>query len=126
MTVDQEALTEHCLEIAKEMLALNHEFYPFGAFIGKSGIVHPMGIEIESKNIPNNGSLIEQLVALAALENFETYALCYEVSVQMEASENPKDAICVEINNVKLPKVYLPFDKSEETLTFDQVFAVNQ
>jgi len=126
MTEEQEALSEHCLEIAKEMLSLNHEFYPFGAFIGNSGIVHPMGIEIEPKNIPNNGSLIEQLVALAKLENFETYALCYEVSVQIEASENSKDAICVEMNNAALPKVYLPFDKSEETLTFDQLFAVNQ
>lgn len=126
MTAEQQALTNHCLEIAKEMLALNNEFHPFGAFIGKSGIVHPMGIEIESKNIPNNGSLIEQLVALAKKEDFDIYALCYEVSVQIEVTENPKDAICVEVNNAQFPKVYLPFDKSNDTLFFDPVFAVTQ
>jgi hypothetical protein len=108
-----QALVEHSLETAKQMLDQTNEFHPFGAFLGKNGTVHPLGVEVDKKNIPSNGDLIQ-----------EHYSLCYEVSIQLVASRNPTDAICVEIKVKDVPKFYLPFSKSGETFVYDEVFAV--
>jgi hypothetical protein len=119
-----QALVEHSLETAKQMLDQTNEFHPFGAFLGKNGTVHPLGVEVDKKNIPSNGDLIQQLNDLAKTENIEHYSLCYEVSIQLVASRNPTDAICVEIKVKDVPKFYLPFSKSGETFVYDEVFAV--
>ena len=119
-----QALVEHCLETAKQMLDQTNEFHPFGAFLGKNGTVHPLGVEVDKKNIPSNGDLIQQLNDLAKTENIEHYSLCYEVSIQLETSRNPTDAICVEIKVKDVPKFYLPFSKAGETFVYEEVFAV--
>ena len=117
-------LVEHCLETAKQMLDQTNEFHPFGAFLGKNGTVHPLGVEVDKKNIPSNGDLIQQLNDLAKVEEIEHYSLCYEVSIQLETSRNPTDAICVEIKVTGIPRFYLPFSKSGETFVYEEVFAV--
>jgi len=124
MIGQHQALVDHCLETAKEMLDQTNEFHPFGAFLGKNGTVHPLGVEVDKKNIPSNGDIIQQLNDLAKSEEIEHYSLCYEVSVQVDSSINPTDAICVEIKVTGFPKFYLPYSKSGETFVYDEVFAV--
>ena len=126
MTEPQQLLAENCLQSAREMLIQTDEFYPFGAFLGPTGIVHPLGIEVDKKNIPNNGNLIKQLIDLAKSENFEQYSLCYEVSLQMSEAKPAIDAICVEFSETEVPKVYQPFSKENNEYIFDDVFAVQQ
>ncbi|HAE32008.1 MAG TPA: hypothetical protein DCF89_12900 [Flavobacteriales bacterium] len=126
MTEAQQLLAENCLQSAREMLIQTDEFYPFGAFLGPTGIAHPLGIEVDKKNIPNNGNLIKQLIDLAKSENFEQYSLCYEVSLQMSEAKPAIDAICVEFSETEAPKVYQPFSKVNNEYIFDDVFAVQQ
>ena len=125
MIEQHQALVDHCMETAKEMLGQTNEFHPFGAFPGSNGAIHPLGVEVDKKRIPSNGDIIQQLHDLAKTENIEHYSLCYEVSIQLDISRNPTDAICVEIKEAGIPKFYLPYSKSGETFVFDEVFAVN-
>lgn len=124
MNENHQALVDHCFEYARDMLLLNREFHPFGAFIGPSGRVHPLGIELDPKKIPNNGEIVNRLITLAKEEGIKEYALCFEVGIQLESSDNPQDAICVEIAELGLPKFYQPFSKSEDNVVFDELFAV--
>jgi len=129
MNENHQALIDHCMDTATEMLIMNGEFHPFGAFIGESGRVHPMGIEIDLKKIPNNGEIVRQMHALAKEEKFVEYAVCYEVSLQLEENKDPQDAICAEYSDSSAPKIYLPYTKSiddnqEAVVEFDEKFAV--
>ena len=124
MNKDHQALTDHCFELSQEMLVMNGEFHPFGAFLGEGGRVQHLGIEIEPKNIPNNGAIIERLLKLVQDEGINAYALCFEVSVQLEQNSAPQDAICVELSDAEAPRFYQPFAKSSEEINFDDIFAV--
>ncbi|MFT7614385.1 MAG: hypothetical protein ACI9J3_003367 [Parvicellaceae bacterium] len=129
MNENHQALIDHCMDTATEMLIMNGEFHPFGAFIGETGRVHPMGIEIELKKIPNNGQIVKKLHTLAVTEKMAEYVVCYEVSLQLEKNKDPQDAICAECSNKSVPKIYLPYSKSiddnqEELVEFDEKFAV--
>ncbi len=124
MSPTQQALVNHCLEIAQEMLVMNGEFHPFGAYTGASGRVQHLGIEVDPKNISSNGEMIEQLQNLATEEKLSEYALCFEVSIQLNAEEPAKDSICVEIAGTSAPKIYQPFVKSDTELEFAEIFAV--
>ena len=83
-----------------------------------------MGIEVEPKKIPNNGTLIQRLHDLAKAENFAQYAVCYEVAIQLDANAGPTDAICVELSNEGAPKFYQPFAKTKDEINFQDIFAV--
>ena len=124
MNEELQQLADHCFEISQEVLAMNGEFHPFGAFIGESGRVHPLGIELEPKNIPNNGQIINQLINLAKELGIENYALCFEVSIQLSEDTPPTDAICVNFTYPESPKFYQPFNKSEDELNFEEIFGV--
>ena len=120
---------EHCEEYAYELLTETGESYPFGAFIDTIGNVHPMEMEIDKKNIPNIGKVIDTLKQFGEEEmnagRMKAYALCYEVSYQLSEEDEPKDAIAIDLKHIEetTPLFYLPFEKKEE-MEIEDLFAV--
>ena len=117
-------MLDHCFELSQEMLVMDGEFHPFGAFLGEAGRVQHLGVELEPKNMPSNGEIVNRLIKLAKEEGLENFALCFEVSIQLEADSPASDAICVEITDPETPKFYQTYSKSADEINFGEIFAV--
>lgn len=123
---------DHCIEYASELLTETGESYPFGAFIDTIGNVHPLEMEIDTKNVPTIGKVMEHLEAYCEKEMAEGkqhgYALAYEVQLEFE-TDKVQDAIAVDIRHnteSDLPVYYLPFEKEEGKTIPGAVFAVKR
>ncbi len=126
-------ILNHCEEYAKDLLNETKEFYPFGAFTDNSGQVHPLEFDVDKKNIPQNGKVINSLQRYCEGEleegNILAYGLTYEVQLQIEENQPPIDAIAVDIVNTSeedIPVFYFPFKVSEDKVEYDQGFAVKR
>lgn len=126
------SILNHSLEYAKDLLENTGEFYPFGAFVDTVGQVHPLEMEVDKKNIPNNGKVIETLSKFCKKElelgNFIAYGVTYEAAVQLSENEE-KDTICVHIVNTQdenTPDFYQPFSSTEQGINYEPIFAVKK
>jgi len=132
MNEETEKLVKHCIEYATELLVETGESYPFGAFIDTIGNVHPLEMEIDKKNMPQNGTVIESLSKYCEGEMKESkmngYALAYEVELQLSEKEPTIEAIAFELihsSAKNLPTFYLPFTKLKDgKAEVQEVFAV--
>ncbi|WP_070138238.1 hypothetical protein [Crocinitomix algicola] len=116
MNEELENLLKHCVEYASDLLVETGESYPFGAFIDTIGNVHPLEMEIDTKNVPTIGQVIENLKGYCEGEmkasKMNGYALAYEVALQLEEGQDKIDAISIDmkhIENEEPPLFYLPF-----------------
>ena len=115
MHEDLKKLLDHSVEYASELLLETGDCYPFGAYLDTIGNVHPLEMEIDAKNVPQIGKVIDALTIYCTTEMAEKrmhgYCLSYEVKVQL--SENTvTDAIAFELvhqTEQSIPKYYLPF-----------------
>lgn len=93
---------EHCKEYAVDLLTETGEAYPFGAFIDTIGNVHPLEMEIDKKNVPTIGKVVETLGKYCETEMADNkmngYALCYEVSYELEEGQK-QDAIAIDLKH---------------------------
>ena len=125
-------IADHCFEYAKQLLTETGEFYPFGAFVGKQGRVHPLEFDIENNKIPNNGKVIEALAKYCNTEleasNINGFGLAYEVNLKLTEDADYTDAIAVEITHISeknIPVFYLPYSvKKDLSIAFSTAFAV--
>jgi len=132
MNAETDKLVKHCLEYAKDLLTDTGESYPFGAFLDTIGNVHPLEMEIDTRDIPQNGVVIDKLRNYCKEEmqadKMNGYALAYEVELQEEENSEKIDAIAIELvhkDKNDLPTFYLPFKVgNDRETTFDDVFAV--
>ena len=91
------------------------ESYPFAAYIDTVGNVHPLEMEIDSKNVPKAGKVTETLNKYCEEElsaaKMKAYALAYEVKIQLSENETT-DAIAIEMTHAEqkeIPVYYIPF-----------------
>ena len=124
---------DHCVEYATDLLVETGESYPFGAFIDTIGNVHPLEMEIDKKNVPTIGKVIEALSKYCEEEmsanKIRAYALTYEVALQFEDKGDQQDCIAIDIKHVEdtAPLFYLPFTKEEDgKSTPGDLFAVQR
>jgi len=115
MHEDIKKLLDHSVEYASELLLETGDCYPFGAYLDTVGNVHPLEMEIDTKNVPQLGKVVEGLTAYCTTEMAEkrmnAYCVSYEVKVQL-AEDQTTDAIAFEIvhqTEQNIPKYYLPF-----------------
>src|SRR5688572_15904082 len=115
MHEDLKKLLEHSVEYASELLLETGDCYPFGAYLDTIGNVHPLEMEIDPKNVPQIGKVIEALTKYCSEEFAEKrmhgYCLSYEVKIQL-AENNTTDAIAFEMihrTEQNIPKYFLPF-----------------
>lgn len=131
MNEEIKKLIDHCLEYATELLTETGEAYPFAAYIDTIGNIHPLEMEIDTKNIPQIGKVIETLTKYCQTELAENrmhgFALAFEVKVKLD-EKTETDAIAFELHHIEeksLPTYYLPFSVSpEKSATLGEFFAV--
>lgn len=131
MNEELEKLLEHCVEYASDLLTETGESYPFGGFIDTIGNVHPMEMEIDKKNIPTIGKVVDTLRMFGEEEMAEkrmhAYAVTYEAAVEISDTET-QDCIAIDMKhmNEEAPVFYLPFTKGEERTEIGEIFAVKR
>ena len=117
MNNSTQKIIDHSFDFAKDLLEDTGQCYPFGAFVDKKGIVHPLEFEIQDKkNIPNNETVIKTLKKYCETELLEqriiAYGLTYEASVQLEADADCIETIAIDIvdnTNERIPVYYFPY-----------------
>ena len=127
-------IIDHSIEYANDLLTDTGQCYPFGAYIDKAGIVHPLELEIDKKNIPNNETVITGLRKYCETELNEkrilAYGLTYEASVQLEVDSDNIDTIAIDIvdnSGETIPVFYFPYTIEKEGLVeFGETFAVKR
>ena len=126
-------LLNHCHKYAMDLLIETGELFPFGALMDATGRTHHREVEIDPKQVPSNGKIIELLLQYFEEEynqhGARTYALAYEASVQINDNEST-DAIAVDIRHKEvsdIPIYYFPFKLSgDEQVEFGEAFAVKR
>lgn len=134
MNEEIKKIIDHSKEFCSELLYDTGELYPFGAYIGIEGNVHPLEYEFDKKNMPTNGQVIESLEKYCADElvadRMRSYGLIYEVSMQIEKNSPEIDAICIDITECdgkKYDLLYIPYQiKGKSKVIFDEMFAVKR
>ena len=131
MNEENQKMLDHCVEYATDLLKEQGESYPFGAFIDTIGNVHPLEMEVDKKNTPTIGKVIETLEKYCVEEMNEKrmtgYALTYEVEIALSENET-KDCIAIDIKHKdeETPLFYLPFTKSDLGVGVQEIFAVKR
>jgi hypothetical protein len=134
MNTAVDKILDHSSEYAKELLIDTGELYPFGAYIGLEGNVHPVEYEYDKKNMPTVGVVIDALSKYCETEMKEgkilAYGLTYEASVQLEKDADFVDTFVIDIvikDGTDVPLYYYPYHISaNKTVTFDDPFAVKR
>ena len=131
MKEETKNLLDHCVEYATELLSETGESYPFGGFIDTIGQVHPLEMEIDKKNVPTIGKVINALTKFGEIELAENrvhaYAVTYEVEMNL-SEDQTQDCIAIDIKHPgdPLPIFYLPFTKDKDTVIIGALFAVER
>lgn len=134
MNNSAQIIIDHSFEYAKDLLTDTGQCYPFGAYVDNAGIVHPLELEIDKKNIPNNETVIDGLRKYCETELQEqritAYGLTFEASVQLEVDSDYIDTIAIDIvdkNDDSPPIYYFPYtiDKAG-AVEFGETFAVKR
>ena len=123
----------HCHKYAMDLLMETGELFPFGALMDAGGRTHHREVEIDPKQVPSNGEIIELLLQYFEEEynqqGARTFALAYEASVQLNNDEST-DAIAVDIRHkevLDIPIYYFPFKFSGDgQVEFGEAFAVKR
>jgi hypothetical protein len=133
MNEDLQTIINLSLEYATDMLEQSAELHPFGAFTDNSGQVHPVEMEINKKDIPTNGKIIETLwnMCIEEMENdrISAFGITFESSLKFSENEESKDVIVVipkHITEENLPAYCTPFTISKEgNVETGEMFAVD-
>ncbi len=133
MNEEVKKLLDHTVEYATELLTETGEAYPFGAYLDSIDNVHPLEMEIDKKNVPTIGKVVETLTTYCQGEmkasKMNGYALAYEVQLKLSEDEPTTDAIAIDIThleNDELPLFYLPFTADNGKATIGELFAVKR
>jgi hypothetical protein len=134
MNTEIQSIIDHSLEYAGELLSQTGELYPFGAFTDKNGQVHPLEMEIDKKNIPTNGKIIETLwnFCLEELENdkISAFGISFESAIQIEEGEEPIDTVVIvskHKDEEELPAYCTQFKiEGDSKVEFGEMFAVDK
>lgn len=132
MKEEIEKLLNHTVEYATDLLTETGEAYPFGAFLDTIDNVHPLEMEVDKKNVPTIGKVIDALTEYCEGEvkasKMTGYALAYEVQLQLEENQPAQDAIAIKMLHIEddsLPTFYLPFATNDDKkVTVGELFAV--
>jgi len=134
MNNETQKIIDHSFEYAKELLEETGEFYPFGAYLDKRGQVHPLEFELDKKNMPTNGQVIDGLTIYCKEEmekgNIKAYGITFDAGVQMKEGENAVDTIAIDITLLGdeiEPVYYFPYElKGTAKVDFGETFAVKR
>ena len=136
MIINEEVqnLLDHCNNYATDLLMETGEFFPFGALTDAAGRTHHREVEIDLKNIPSNGEILDLLLEYFEDQyqnhNAKCFAISFETTIQMDKNTST-DAIAIDIRHKQekeIPVFYIPFKviEGEEYVQFGEMFAVKR
>lgn len=134
MNTEIKSIIEHSTEYALGLIEETGELHPFGAYTDMSGQVHPLEMEIDKKNVPTNGKILEVLwnYCMEELEakKISAFGITIESSLKFEEGEDEVDVIVTIPNhNIEndLPAYCTPFViKKEGKIECGEMFAVDK
>jgi len=134
MKKEIQSIIDHSIEYAKELLEDLAELHPFGSFTDTKGQIHPLEMEIDKKNIPTNGKIIETLwnTCLVEMEakRITAFGISFESSLKFEEDKDAVDVIVVipsHNSESDLPAYCTPFNISKEgKVETGEMFAVEK
>jgi len=134
MNNDTQKIIDHSFEYASELLEETGEFYPFGAYLDNKGQVHPLEFELDKKNMPTNGQVIEGLTIYCKEEmekgKIRAFGITFEAGVQMKEGEGPVETVAIDITLSTAevePVYYFPYSlKQKGKIEFGEAFAVKR
>ncbi len=135
MNILTQKIVKHSLEYAYDLLTDIGQCYPFGAFVDRNEVVHPLEFEIQDKkNIPNNETVVSGLRKYCKTEfkanRIIAYGIVYEASVQLKADAQHIDTIAMDImdnTDGSNPIYYFPYKiESSGVVNFGETFAVKR
>ncbi len=134
MNPEIQSIINHSLEYAEDMLCQNSELHPFAAFTDKNGQVHPLEMEIDKKNIPTNGKIIETLWDYCKGEldenKISAFGISFESAMQLEEDGGLVDVVVIiadKSDGDELPAYCTPFKiLGEENVELGEMFAVDK
>lgn len=134
MKKEIQSIIDFSVEYAKELLEELSELHPFGSFTDTKGQIHPLEMEIDKKNIPTNGKIIETLwnTCLDEMEakKITAFGIVFESSLKFEEDQDAVDVIVVipsHNSESDLPAYCTPFHISKEgKVETGEIFAVEK
>lgn len=134
MKPELESIIDHSVEYATELLEQLGELHPFGAFTDTKNQVHPLEMEIDKKNVPTNGKIIETLwnYCLGEMEakKITAFGITFESALKLEEGKDSVDVIVVipkHNSEEDLPAYCTPFFISKEgKVELGEMFAVDK
>jgi hypothetical protein len=134
MDAEIQSIINHSLKYAEDLLGQTAELHPFGAFTDLKGQVHPLEMEIDKKNVPTNGKIIETLWNYCKSELDEkkitAFGISFESALQLEENSALVDVVVIitdKADGGELPAYCTPFKiLGEENVEFGEMFAVDK
>jgi hypothetical protein len=134
MEKELKSIIDHSVEYATELLEQGGELHPFGAFTDLKGQVHPLEMEINKKNVPTNGKIIETLwnYCFGEMEakKITAFGITFESALKLEEGKDSVDVIVIIPNHNSredLPAYCTPFNISKEgKVEIGEIFAVDK
>jgi len=134
MKKEIQSIIDHSVEYATLLLEQGGELHPFGAFTDTKGQVHPLEMEIDKKQIPTNGKIIETLwnYCFGELEEkkISAFGISFESSMKLEEGADSVDVIVIipmHGDGEELPAYCTPFNFVEEgKIETGEMFAVDK
>ncbi len=134
MKPELKSIIDHSVEYATELLEQLGELHPFGAFTDLRKQVHPLEMEIDKKNVPTNGKIIETLwnYCFGEMEakKITAFGITFESALKMEEGKDSVDVIVIIANHSTekdLPAYCTPFSISNNgKVELGEMFAVDK
>ena len=126
---DLNEMLNFLMEFAKLMVKEHGGFYPFGAGMDEENRMTSLGLESDTDYPASKDVLAlvhSALVKQATAGEIKASGICMDVHIVPPGSEEPSDAICVELEHEsgEAVHVFLPYSiDASRTVTFGEMFA---
>jgi len=121
-------LFDSALPFAKQMLAEQGEFFPYGEVMLPNNKIVSVGAEIEDNEQPSSSELIELLKAsfieASKSKEYKATAIVYDVRVNLPNNNEKSDAIAVDLDHERGYSViiYIPYAIHGKSIEFGGIF----
>ena len=125
---ESQKLFDSALPFAKNMLAENGEFFPYGEVMMQNNEIVSIGAQIEDDDQPSSSELITLLkssfIKAGKAKEYKATAIIYDAVVKLPSSNKKSDAIAVDLDHEKGYSVivFVPYTINKDAIEFGEMF----